>query len=358
MLYPIVPLYLTSVFGATPEIVGTIEGFAQLVSSLLSNLSGVIADRYARRPLVGAGYAISSFAKLLMAAAWSWIAVAAFRAIDRVGKGMRDAPRDALIAADTAEEMRGTAFGFHRALDSAGAVAGPLLGIVIVAFLTQQLRWVFVIAAVPAFASLSLVWLVRERRPAGLVSHGSTNNALPPLYYHVLAVTATFALVNFPNTLIVLKLSAAGMQAGGVLASYALYNATYALASYPAGRLSDRVPRPAVYGFGMLLFAAAYYGLGLAQNVLLIVFCLAVYGVYSGLTDGVGRAWISDLVDTPSLGRALGIFQAVQGLGSLAAGVWAGALWRHGSLPFFIAASAAFAVGGYVLVVFARSSRP
>lgn len=351
MLYPIIPLFLTLTLGASPAIVGAIEGAAELTASLLKSVSGALADRFPRRPLVAAGYGVSSVAKTLIALASGWGAVGALRVCDRIGKGIREAPRDTLIAADTPPAIRGRAFGFHRAMDTTGAVLGPLAGALLYAAFAQHLRWMFFIAAIPAFISVALIFFIRETPRTPFTERRSSGNHLPKHYWAVVIPTALFALVNFPNALIMLRFSHAGFGITAILLIYALYNVTYALTSYPAGVLSDRVPHGFVYAGGLVVFAIGYAGIGLARSPLVMIVFFAIYGIYSGLTDGVGKAWVSDVLPREHLGRGIGLFQALQGIGTLAAGVWAGTMMQIGRDPFVPSALVACVAALAIVVV-------
>lgn len=340
MLYPVLPLYLTVALGASAEIVGIVEGLANGTAALLRGVSGRLADSMDRVPLVGAGYGIAAVAKLLLAFATSWPAVLAVRVLDRVGKGVRETPRDVIVAADTEPALRGRAFGYQRAFDSAGAVVGPLAGLALYELVAHDFRLLFLIAFLPAALSAALVAFVREPRR---VARSAPDPRDPPArfsprYRVAMVFVALFALANFPDALIVLRLRDAGFSVAGVMAGYALFNAAYSALSYPAGRIADRFAPQRVFAAGLALLAIAYFGFGLDTSVPLALYALlVVYGAFLALTDGVGRAWISALAPEARVGTGLGIYQAIVGGGSLAAGAWAGAAWgAHGTLPFLV----------------------
>lgn len=343
MLYPVLPLFLTGVLGATPAAVGLIEGAAEGLSSVLKGFSGKLADRMARRPLVAAGYGLSSIAKVLIALAAGWPFVLFCRLLDRVGKGVRTSPRDALIASDTPPELRGRAFGFHRAIDTAGAVVGPIMGLGLYELLHHQLRPLFLISFIPALVSIALIFLVREGPlPVRAAPSTSGKGVLPRRYWRAVAIITVFGLVNFSDALIILRMRQLGLSFVAVMLAYALYNASYALLSYPAGKLSDRLPKQFVFAAGLGVFAVAYLGFGLASSALWVWPLLIIYGCYSALTDGVGKAWISSLVPETSVGTALGYYQGASGAATVVAGIWAGLLWRSGgTVPFLISGIAA-----------------
>jgi MFS family permease len=340
MLYPIFPLFITGTLGAPAAALGLIEGVAEATASVGKALSGRLADRFRRRPLIAIGYGTSSLAKPLIGLAASWPFAMFGRFVDRVGKGIRTSPRDALLAADTPPEIRGRAFGFHRAADTAGAVVGPLLGLALYELLDHQLRPLFFVAAVPAAVSVLFIALVHERPPPVAPTPADTPVAraprrpLPRRYWQLVAVLAVFGLANFSDALLILRAKELGLSFVSIILVYTLYNAAYAALSLPAGIVSDRVPRRLVYGLGLLVFAVAYLGLGLVHDAAWVWVLLPVYGVYTALTDGVGKAWVSDLLGADVLGSGLGYFQGIVGGCALVASTWAGLAWGgDGRLP-------------------------
>ena len=333
LLYPVLPLFLTGVLGAPVAVVGLIEGVAEGTASVMKAVSGRLADRVVRRrPLVSGGYGVAAAAKVLLALATSWPLVLLARFVDRVGKGLRTSPRDALIAADTPREQRGRAFGFHRAADTAGAIAGPLAALALYQALHHHLRPLFWVAVAPAVASVALTRLVREHPatpdspdPPGVPRTPPASLGRP--FWTVVAFLAVFGLVNFPDALLLLRARALGLGFDAIIGAYVLYNAVYAMASYPAGALSDRLPRRLVFATGLAVFAVAYLGLGLAWSGGWVWLLLPLYGCYTALTDGVGKAWIADLLPPARTGTGLGFYQGIAGAASLLAGIWAGLAW-------------------------------
>lgn len=342
LVYPVLPLFITGTLGAPASVVGLIEGVAEGTAAVGKAISGRLADRFRRRPMIALGYGISSAAKPLIALAGGWPLVLGARFVDRVGKGVRTSPRDALIAADTPPEIRGRAFGFHRAADTAGAVLGPLLGLALYEALDHRLRPLFLVAAIPAFASVALIALVREHPPpqgsaATVPPPKVPLRALPPAFWRVVGPLALFGLLNFSDALIILRASELGLGFVAIVFAYALYNAVYAALSLPAGIASDRFSRRAVFVCGLVPFAIAYLGLGLAGSGGWVWVLLPVYGAYTALTDGVGKAWIADLLPTEALGTGLGLYQGLTGGCALIAGIWAGLAWGgDGTTPLLV----------------------
>ena len=351
LLYPLLPIYLTTVLGAPAAVVGAVEGVAEGAASLTKLAAGPLGDRYARRPLIATGYGMAALGKVIVAAAGAWPGVLAGRVVDRLGKGIRGAPRDALLVQDIDDSVRGRVFGFHRAMDTLGAVVGPLLGLAGYELLDHQIAPLLWVAVVPAVLSVALVFLVREtRRPvrAQRTPIFARVRELPNAYWRVVAVLVTFGIVNFPDALLLLRLNEIGFSVVEVILAYVGYNLVYAVSSYPAGLLADRIPRPAVFGIGLVFFAVGYIGLGLTTNIVAAWVLIGVYGLFTGCTDGVGKAWISSLVGADLQASAQGVFQGATGFAVLTAGLWAGFLWgADGRLPLLVSG----VVGGVFAVV-------
>jgi MFS family permease len=350
LLYPLLPIYLTSVLGAPVAVVGAVEGIAEGAASLTKLAAGPLADRYPRRPLIATGYGMAALGKVIVAAATAWPGVLVGRVVDRLGKGIRGAPRDALLVQDVDDAARGRVFGFHRAMDTFGAVVGPLLGLVGYELLDHEIAPLLWVAVVPAVLSVLLVFLARENRRT-VRAHRDPVFArvreLPRHYWRVTTVLVAFGIVNFPDALLLLRLNEIGFSVVEVILAYVGYNLVYALSSYPAGLLADRIPRPAVFGIGLVFFAIGYIGLGLTTDTVAAWTLIGVYGLFTGCTDGVGKAWISTLVGSGLQGSAQGVFQGLTGFAVLIAGVWAGLLWgTDGHLPLLISGivGAVFAV--------------
>lgn len=360
LLYPLLPIYLTTVLGAPAAVVGAVEGIAEGAAALTKLAAGPLGDRFARRPLIASGYGMAALGKVMIAAATAWPGVLAGRVVDRLGKGIRGAPRDALLVVDIDDAARGRVFGFHRAMDTLGAVVGPLLGLAGYELLDHRIAPLLWVAVVPAVLSVALVFLVRETRRVlpkrGKVFAGVRD--LPRRYWRVTVVLVAFGVVNFPDALLLLRLNEIGFSVVEVILAYVTYNAVYAVSSYPAGLLADRVPRPAVFGIGLVFFAIGYLGLGLTTDAVAAWLLIGVYGLFTGCTDGVGKAWISSLVGADRQASAQGLFQGASGFAVLAAGLWAGFLWGvDGRLPLLISGvvGGVFALGLLAISVYDRT---
>jgi len=352
LLYPLLPIYLTTVLGAPPSVVGAVEGAAEGAASITKVMSGPLGDRFARRPLIATGYGMAALGKLIVAAAGAWPGVLVGRVVDRLGKGLRGAPRDALLVDGITQAERGRVFGFNRMMDTFGAVIGPLLGLAGYELFHHQIGPVLYIAVIPAVLSVLLIAWVRERRPdvpdPDPVSMRAGIRRLPRRYWGVVSFLVFFSVANFPDALLLLRLKHIGFSVVGVILAYVGYNLVYALASFPAGVLADRFGRAVAYGVGMVFFAVGYLGLGITTNTATAWGLIAVYGMFTACYDGVGKAWISTLVGAELQSSAQGVFQGLSGFAVLAAGLWAGFLWgADGRLPLLISG----AVGALCAVV-------
>jgi MFS family permease len=346
LLYPLLPIYLTVVLGAPPAVVGAIEGAAEGAAALTKIGIGPLGDRFGKRPLIATGYGMAALGKVIVALAVAWPGVLAGRVVDRLGKGIRGAPRDALLVDGIEPGSRGKVFGFHRTMDTLGAVVGPLIGLAGYQLLDQQIRPLLFVAIVPAVLSVLLIAMVHEKRraqprpPRQPLLAGMRD--LPRRFWRVTAVVVGFGLVNFPDALLLLRLNEIGFSVVAVILAYVTYNLVYAVGSFPAGLLSDKLPRSAVFGLGLVFFAIGYIGLGMTTNHVAAWVLIGVYGLFAACTDGVGKAWASSLAGTGRQATAQGVFQGASGLAILVAGLWAGLLWgADGRLPLLISGAVA-----------------
>lgn len=343
MIYPLVPLYLTSVLMAGPKVLGLIEGIAEAVSSLLKLFVGVLADRSGKvRAWVIAGYGLAGFARPLIGFSTSWLGVLGCRFADRIGKGLRSAPRDALISLSVEPGQRGLAFGFHRAMDNFGAVIGPLAA---AALLTAGLglRQIFLLAIVPALIVLALAFTVSEPEHPALRTKEPLSwsfAGLPRPFRRYLCALALFTLGNSSNMFLLLRANELGASATRVTLMWALFSLVAALLSTPLSALSDHWGRARMLGFAWLAYAVAYLAIGLlpaADWALWLAF--VAYGVVTAALEGTEKALVADLVPRERSGTAFGWYNLVSGIFLLPASLLFGWLWQALS-PF-----AAFAFG-------------
>jgi MFS family permease len=333
MIYPLLPAFLTGTLRAGPAFLGVVEGLAEAVAAILKILSGGLSDRLGRRkPLVVAGYSLSSVVRPMVALATLPAHVLAVRVLDRVGKGVRGAPRDALVAEVTADGERGRAFGFQRAMDHVGAMAGPLLATAAM-LVTNDLRVVFALAAIPAaLAVVTLVFGVREEPRAAATTAHATEGGSGPLeagLVRYLAVLALFTLGNSSDAFLLLRAQEAGIAIAAIPALWAWHHLVKAGASTWGGTLSDRAGRRRVIVAGWGVYALAYAGFAVASSALAVVALFALYGLFHALTEGAERALVADLASTSTRGRAFGLFHAVTGAALLPASLLTGVLWQR-----------------------------
>ena len=330
MLYPIIPIFLTSVLGASMAIVGFIEGIAESTASILKIFSGYWSDKISRRrPFVFAGYGLSSIAKPLLGLSFAWPLALFARFIDRFGKGLRTSARDALIADYTDKEIRGYAFGFHRAMDTAGAVIGPLLAICFIYFFKENYRQLFLWAFLPASLGVLLILKVKEKRP-DLPAQAKINisfSGMNPQFKKFLIIWCIFCLGNSSDVFLIMRAKAIGLSTISVILAYALYNLSYSAFSAPFGRLSDKIGRKKVLNIGLLIFALVYAGFAFTKNPAHLWGLFAVYGVFMALTEGTSRALVSDLSRHDMRATSLGAFHALVGICAFLASAIAGLLW-------------------------------
>jgi len=348
MIYPLLPAFLTGTLRAGPAFLGIVEGLAETVAAALKIVSGGLSDRLRRRkPLVVAGYSLSSLVRPLVALATAPAHVLAVRVLDRVGKGVRSAPRDALVAAVVPPEDRGRAFGFQRAMDHAGAMVGPLLASAAM-LVTSDLRVVFALAVIPAaLAVATLVLGVREEArpaaPAAVTATPGEASPLEPALLRYLGVLAVFTLGNSSDAFLLLRAQEAGIALAAIPALWALHHLVKAGVSTWGGALSDRVGRRRVILAGWGVYALAYAGFAVAVSPLAIVGLFAFYGLFHAFTEGTERALVADLAGEATRGRAFGLFHAVTGATLLPASLITGVLWQRFGAPVALGTGAALA---------------
>lgn len=332
MLYPLTPILLTAVLGAPVAVVGLIEGVAEAIASLVKPIAGRFSDRSGKRvPYMVWGYSLSTLGKPLIALAQAWPLVLVARSVDRLGKGVRTGARDAYIADSVDEADRGRAFGWHRALDTAGAVVGALLSLLLLWLTHDNLRLVVWLALIPGLISVYFVSRLREVPSPSRPSRESVaTDVTVPLgseFRTYVGVWAVFAVVNSSDVFLILRAKNVGLNTTAVVLLYVLYNVVYALASPRLGALSDRIGRRFLLVAGLLVFAAVYVGFAVAISAWQLVVLFAVYGVYMAATEGVGKALAVDLVPQGGRAAAVGVLGMVTGVATLLASVIAGVLW-------------------------------
>jgi MFS family permease len=336
MLYPVIPLFLIGSLGATPALLGFIDGLAEGGSSVLRWLAGAMSDRFRRRkPFVTAGYSISAFSKPLMGLAayvGGWPMFLLGRSTDRLGKSIRTSARDALIADSTEAPYRGAAFGLHRAMDTCGAVAGPLVALVLVTLRPGlPLQWLFFAALIPGLLSALLAAVAVKDIPH--VAHPDARppaivQSFPKPLWRLIAAAAIFSLGNSSDSFLILRSRELGLSFAHVILAFAIYNAVYAAGALPLGHLSDRIGRKPVVMTGWLIYAIVYFGFARAGSSTAPWVLLGVYGLYQAFSEGVTKALVSDVVPAAQRAGAIGLFYTVSGVGQFAASLLTGWLWN------------------------------
>lgn len=368
MFVPILPLYLANVLGFNKEFIGLSEGLLTSAVSVFQFIAGWFSDKFGKqKPIVFVGYLLSMISRPILAFVSGGAAILSLRFMDGAGKGIKDSPKDVLIAGSTEPENRGKGFGIARMLDTFGSVVGPLLLFALLYFFRDNIlkyHYILIFCAVPLFAALGiLVAKVKETTPTKHEENAlwEENGKLPATFYVFLAIIGLFTLSNSSDAFLILRAQNVGVTLLAIPLVYALFNFVYASASVPLGSLSDRIGREKVIILGWAAYAIAYIGFALAKTPLVIWIIFAFYGLYYATTEGVAKAFVADIVGTPYRGRAYGIYNMTVGLLSLPASVIAGFLWDKidPAAPFYFGAvmSAVATVLLFILIM-RRKKKP
>jgi MFS family permease len=371
MMYPLLPLFLTQVLGAGAMSLGVIEGSAEAANSGLKIVSGWWSDRWGSpKKLVFAGYGLASAVRPLIALARAWPQVLAIRFTDRLGKGIRGAPRDAMLAGLATASSRGRVFGFHRAMDHGGAVTGPLLASAFLYFYPGQYRPLFALTIVPGvLVMLFVVWLPDSRPTAperkaqevgGAALLRKQSGAAPAVlgrpFVRAMAVIFLFSLGNASDAFLLLRLSDLGVPAFWIPLLWSALHVVKSGSSFLGGTLSDRVGRRTMIALGWMVYALVYAAFGFASSVPVTITIFLVYGLYFGLTEGAEKAWVADMAPVTRRGTAFGLYNAALGVGGLVSSVIFGLLWTHVSprAAFLTGAALAIVASLLLMVLFPR----
>ncbi len=361
MLYPIMPLYLKSI-GFSVALIGILEGVAEATAGLSKAYFGKLSDTMGKRlPFVQLGYALSAVSKPLLAlfAYPLWVFFA--RTLDRLGKGIRTGARDSMLSDETTKENKGKVFGFHRALDTFGAVLGPICALVYLNFYPEQYKTLFFLAFIPGVVVIALTFIIKEKQkesslaetpqtPKSVFSFLSYWKQSSPLYKRVTGGLLVFALFNSSDIFLLLMAKHRGMSDADVLFLYIFYNMVYALASYPLGSLADKLGFKTTLIMGLGMFTLTYAGISFAQEHTTFYILFFFYGLYAAATEGVAKAWISNIADRRDTATAIGTFAGFSSLAALVASSWAGFIWHQFSPQATFISTAVIA--GVVMVYF------
>lgn len=368
IIYPLLPVFLAGSLGASARVIGTIEGLAESISSLLKLFAGYLSDRLAKRKLlVVAGYSLASIARPLLAFAHSWNQVLAIRLTDRIGKGIRTAPRDAMIADTVSVEQRGLAFGFHRAMDHGGAVIGPLIGYVLVLIFvaktssptTSEFSKIFLAASVPALIAVMVAIFFMRESPV----HAAPESQVTKLslrgfdsnFKRFLLVLALFTLSNSSDSFLILRAMDSGVSVAMVPLLWAAHHGSKVLSSLLGGDLSDRLGRKRLIVSGWVLYAAVYAGFAFATNTASLWILFLIYGIYFGLAEGAEKALVADLVRPEQRGTAYGLYNLAFGVTVFPASFLMGMIWDwKGPAVAFLVSAVMGATAALLLLIFVR----
>lgn len=347
MVYPILPIYLVSKLGASPAILGLIEGIAESLASLLKVFSGFFSDKFRlRKPFAILGYTASTIGKWVLFISTSWGFVLLARIIDRFGKGIRTAPRDALIADSVEPKKNGAAFGLHRAMDTFGACVGIILAYFIVVRHGNNFKDVFLLSLIPAFIGVVILFFAREKKHHEALEKKEKINfswrSLDKRLKLFLIFSFIFTLGNSSNQFLLLRAQKQGASFGLVILFYLVFNIFYFLSSYPAGKLSDRIGRKKLLVAGYAFYAIVYFGFALNSSLNQFWLLFSLYGLYMGFTEGVEKALVSDIAPRQIRATAIGMHATLVGIGLFPASFIAGLLWQY------FGAQATFFMGGFL----------
>lgn len=335
MLYPVMPVFLKSI-GFSVVLIGILEGIAEATAGLCKGYFGKLSDNSGKRaPFIQLGYSLSAVSKPLMILfiypAWIFFA----RTIDRFGKGLRTGARDAMLSDEATPQTKGKVFGFHRSMDTFGAVLGPIVALVFLYFRPNDYKTLFLIAFLPGLAAVASTFLIKDKKQIKPVVKISTPffsflkywKVSPPMYRKVVFGLLVFALFNSSDMLLLLKVKQSGMADTHVIGLYIFYNLIYALAAFPIGMIADKFSLKTVFTSGLVLFAAVYTGMALTSNLYIYLVLFFLYGLYAAATEGIAKAWISNITDPKDTATAIGTFAGFQSLAAMIASSFAGLLW-------------------------------
>lgn len=343
MLYPVLPVFLTQVLGAPATVVGLVEGVATATQNIVQGFSGWLADKLKEHKKIAlAGYFLAALSKPFIGLSIIWPQVLGARFFDRLGTGIRSAPRDGLITASADEKHRGKAFGLEGIGDNLGAFIGPLIAALLLFVFLLPIRWIFYLTVIPGILAVLMISLVKEKKKIVILNERSfVPLKMPKEYWKYIFVTALFGIGNFSNAFLILRTKQIGIPLVATIIIYAFFNLVAALSSFPAGALSDKFGRKNILFAAFIVFIITYIGFALSTSFFVLGFLFILYGIFSGAYRAVGKALASDFVRQEFRATAIGIFSTTIGLSGLIASLVAGSLWTA------VNPSAAFLYGAF-----------
>ena len=355
MLYPVTPIFLTAVLGSSMAVVGIIEGIAEFIAGLLKGYFGNLSDKVGKRSVfIVIGYGLSAISKPLPGIFQNIPTVLFSRVADRTGKGIRTAPRDALLGSYS-NGNSGAVFGFHRAMDTLGAAIGPVAALVLLHYFPNNFQLIFLLAFIPSVIAVMLTMLVKDK-PIELKLRSRKNyssfwKSAPKSYKRLLVLITLFSLINSSDVFLILKSRDISDSSTLAIFGYIFYNLIYAASSYPLGGLSDKFGKRKIFSIGLIIFSLVYFGFALVPDIKFIWILFALYGIYAASTEGISKAWVSDLIPDEQRGSAIGLLTMLSSFSVMIGSFLTGILWDQfgSSVPFLVSAVVSFIIA---LVIF------
>ncbi len=359
MLYPVMPIYLKTI-GFSIILIGVLEGFAEATAGLSKGYFGNLSDNKGKRlPFVQIGYAFSAISKPMMALFTYPLWIFFSRTIDRLGKGVRTGARDALLSDEATPQTKGRVFGFHRSMDTLGAVIGPLAALVYLAYYPNDYKTLFFIAFFPGIIAIAITFFIKEKKKEQPKPKTKTRlldfvrywKESPATYRKLVGGLLIFTLFNSSDVFLLLKIKEAGYNDATVIGVYVFYNLIYALFSYPIGILADQIGMKKIFISGLFLFAVVYLGMAYTENKIIFIALFFLYGVYAAATEGIAKAWITNICKKENTATAIGTYTAFQSIATMLASSIAGLLWYsfNPSATFLVSGVVAVGVSIYIL---------
>jgi len=355
MLYPVTPIFLTAVLGSSMAVVGIIEGIAEFIAGLLKGYFGKLSDKVGKRSIfIMMGYGLSAISKPLPGIFQNIPTVLFSRVADRTGKGIRTAPRDALLGSYS-NGNSGAVFGFHRGMDTLGAAIGPAIALVFLNYFPNNFQLIFLVAFIPSAIAVLFTLLVKDKpiesKPGSRKNYSSFWKSAPKSYKKLLVLITMFSLVNSSDVFLILKSRDISDSSTLAIFGYIFYNLIYAASSYPLGGLSDKFGKRKIFSIGLIIFSSVYFGFALVPDIKFIWVLFALYGIYAASTEGISKAWVSDLIPDEQRGSAIGLLTMLSSLSVMLGSFLTGILWDKfgSSVPFLVSAVISFIIA---LVIF------